>query len=762
LWGSWLGTVSLPNPSPKGYHLFDPEVSFGGFLGAFPQVNLIPDAWVRDDSTTDSVLQGLSHEMVEAISDPNDGLNLPVIGGLIPPGITVSGGQTNGIGFNEIGDAEPDDQYFYRLPPATGTSGTSVQAYWSAVDNAFIVPDGNDEKFFLDPIYASPNLVSPATFTNTYDLSFHADQGLNRPDGFTIDMVNGGVKLTVHNSHTNQDETATFDPGVIHSITLDLGNQANTVNIEHTPVDVTIRENGGTDAVNLSPTARSLGTTIQGTVALMGTATTTVTVEDQNNSSSDTYKLVPGGMHDQSGSGCSIDHAYTLNVYPGRGTSNDIEVQGELVGSATNLYLNASPANTVNVLGNFRGSTLDVYSLSAGTAANIDTINLGAANPGIFNPGQPGNLDLIGSGGTVHGRANGTDVNLLDQSVMTTFTYTVTSKAVTRPASANPAQTAGVTLVGGVRNLALRASSANDTFVLQSLPTGLLSMSVTGGGAQNSVQSQLPGYHTWAISPGGSNVTLDSGPGQITFSNVWNLTGGPGVDRFQFIRKTTSEGTLQDGSIGGFLDGGLYSAGDWLDYFQNANPVNVNLATGTATGVGGGVRNLQHVHGSSTAANTLVGNKMGNILIGGAAADVLIAGSGNSILIGGGGADTLANNSSLANGSAQTGFNIMIGGRTDFDTLTPANVRVLNAFFGAWQAVNSVATYHAEVTLLRDTGLVVGATRYWLNSSSVHAVPGPAPYFKNTAQTTLDWFFWPTGSVFLNPPAVGEVGTQIF
>jgi hypothetical protein len=95
------------------------------------------------------------------------------------------------------------------------------------------------------------------------------------------------------------------------------------------------------------------------------------------------------------------------------------------------------------------------------------------------------------------------------------------------------------------------------------LPGGLATLRVNGASRQNTVQSSLSGNHTWSIYPTGGNVTLDQGlqPVAVTFSADWNLIGGPGADRFQFIHQAGLDGNLggDSGSGDNLLIGGYTS-----------------------------------------------------------------------------------------------------------------------------------------------------------------------------------------------------------
>jgi hypothetical protein len=95
-------------------------------------------------------------------------------------------------------------------------------------------------------------------------------------------------------------------------------------------------------------------------------------------------------------------------------------------------------------------------------------------------------------------------------------------------------------------------------------------------------------------------------------------------------------------------------------------------------------------------------------------------GTGNAVLIGGKGSNTLANQGTgftlmIAGGGQSTltgnGRDILVGGTTNYDANTPANVKSLNAILGVW---SSGAAYGARVAKLN------GTTGTVLNSTTVH------------------------------------------
>jgi hypothetical protein len=246
------------------------------------------DKWAGVSSDThiwlDAFTETLSHELAETISDPDSA------GITVSPPAALPASLING---KQIGDNEPEQagaiHYSYRL------NGNWVQPYWSADDNAFIVPDGNVQKFYLSPIW------SGNTFTGRYDLNVNGDQlGTGYNDVITIAQTDpgdpagspmGSVRVTLNG------ETATFDSGVgsagvggsgkstISSIYVDTGQGRNSVNIAGLPSDVALHVKGGlnsNDVVTVGSTGSLFG--IAGTVSVSNDSGKTSLVIDESNS----------------------------------------------------------------------------------------------------------------------------------------------------------------------------------------------------------------------------------------------------------------------------------------------------------------------------------------------------------------------------------------------------------------------------------------------------------------------------------------------
>ena len=160
----------------------------------------------------------------------------------------------------------------------------------------------------------------------------------------------------------------------------------------------------------------------------------------------------------------------------------------------------------------------------------------------------------------------------------------------------------------------LIGGAQNDAFRFQ--PGGSLQGSIDGGGGSNALDYSIDGgvavtvnlqTHAASRLHGGTSggfthmqgmvgstaagdrlIGLDGGElwqitgnnggmvGPLAFSRFENLQGGTGSDTFKFSPTGTVSGSIAGG-------GGI----DWLDYSLFITPVNVNLATGSATHVAG-------------------------------------------------------------------------------------------------------------------------------------------------------------------------------
>jgi hypothetical protein len=361
-------------------------------------------------------------------------------------------------------------------------------------------------------------------------------------------------------------------------------------------------------------------------------------------------------------------------------------------GGGTTFFLAPNQGAGTTIAASGPGNTLvednqaNVWTLSGANAGNVN----GVAFTGIQNLFGSGADTLIGpnanetwtitstNAGTVAGVSFSGFANLTGGTGNDTFHF-----------NNGQGVTGVVTGGGGTDTLDY---SAYTTAVKVNLASG----TATGTGGFANINALTGGHggntligpnttNTWAIT--GTNAGTVAG---VSFSAFPNLTGGSGMDIFLF---SAGKG------VTGKIDGG--GGGDWLDNSQYTTPVTVNLATGSATGVGGGVTNVPNVRGGQ-AGSTLTGNSVGNILIGGLGSDTITGGSGRSILIGGKGSGPV---------TGGTGDDIVIGDFTSFDGSSAANDLALEAILGEWQSSDSYAVRIAKIKAgVNGAQLVFGTT----------------------------------------------------
>ena len=216
---------------------------------------------------------------------------------------------------------------------------------------------------------------------------------------------------------------------------------------------------------------------------------------------------------------------------------------------------------------------------------------------------------------------------------------------------------------------------------------------------------------TWTI----DNINEGSLTGGIGFESIENLTGGVLDDTFQF-----SDGVGLSGRIDG--QAGI----DTLDYSVHLSGITVDLSTGVAASVDGGVTKIENVFGGAAndllfgdaGDNTLRGNGGYDILLGGAGLDHLFGDDGRDMLFGGIDADSLA-------GGADD--DILISGTTIYD----ANTTVLLALQHVWTRTD--ASYFLRVARLRS-----GKSGYALSNVTVLTDDALDSLFGGTGQ---DWFW---------------------
>jgi hypothetical protein len=661
--------------------------------------------------------------------------------------------------------------------------------------------------------------------------SIRGGLNINGPSAANTSLVidDQSNSYTIYGSHTYEvknnavsrnNTTFTFNTSVlpwsvpidysrIASLTLNVGQQANTVNVDSTAAGATTTVKTGSvgDTVNVGGSTHTLDP-IQGTVNIQGgSGHNTLNIDDASNNNSEVYTVqitqftrspwvvgqasgsptqtinysqmaylnVRGGTNVDSWGAYSTASGTTTSLYSNSGapfTGNKFWVEnlsGTLDGILGPLVLHAGHAADILLVHDNMNSASHTYTLSTGEIQRDGMANITydpgfvyaavyAANSPFGHP-TPNTINLLslgpismpivaGAGDTVNvgqshsmARILGTPI-LSGQPKQVVFDDTADPQygrtiifnndgyewgisglapgriyfGLNGPSSAkilggSPApgfhlgNTYNIQSFLPGLNLSIEGGTGNDAFLVQSPAPAGTSVSLIGNVGNDTLFG--PNVNaTWSI----TNTNAGNVAG-VSFSNMPNLTGGKGVDVFKFSNGKGVAGTINGGG-----------GGDWLDYASYATPVTVNLAAGTATGVGDGVTNVPNVRGGQ-GGNVLTGNALGNILIGGAGANTINGGSGRSILISDEGLAT------VKGGSAD---DIVIGGYTNYDASSLANDLALEAILAEWQSSDSYLTRISRI----KAGLPGGYALVW--GTTVHDT-GKADSL--TGGGGMSWFF---------------------
>jgi hypothetical protein len=475
------------------------------------------------------------------------------------------------------------------------------------------------------------------------------------------------------------------------SVSITTGSAADTVNVHATGATTNLSAHGP-DTINVGNAGSVRG--IFGTLNIENPPyVSTLTVDD------------------------SADHfgrTVTLNTFTPSGDSTWASITG-LAPAAIN-YEQYDIGSPVTINGGLAGNTFNVVALPAQTVdlytgGGNDKVNVETTSGSLVVNGQGGNNTLVGPNGNETWHITGTNAGSVGGVSFSNVQNLTGGTGNDLLVFSNGAGVTGtINGGGGTNELDYAAYTAAVT-------VNLASHTATGTGGFANIQTFVGGSgsntlvgpnatNTWNIT--GTNGGSVAG---VTFSAFPNLTGGTGMDVFKF-----SAGNGVTGKING---GG---GGDWLDYALYTTPVTVNLTTGAATGVGGGVTNVPNVRGGA-GTNTLTGNAQGNILIGGASTNIITGGSGRSILIGDTGAATV---------KGGTGDDIVIGGYTNYDTSSTANDLALEAILAEWRSADSYTTRVSKI----KAGLPGGYKLVW--GTTVHD-NGKADTL--TGGGGMNWFF---------------------
>jgi hypothetical protein len=392
----------------------------------------------------------------------------------------------------------------------------------------------------------------------------------------TVKNASGSTALTIDDSGDVAAKTATMTssaltglaPAVINyanlsALTVDGGSGGNTFTVASTPVATALNSGTGNDSVNVQGTANPL--TVQGQAG------------------SDT--VVIGSLAPAlGGTLAGLTAAVTIGNAAGS-TALRVDDSGDAAAKTTTITSSAITGLAPATISYSGLSSLSVLGSNGGTTFNLQTDTVpvsltgGAAND-TFNLAT-GDLGALPAAVTVNGGGGSGDAVVLnDQSAPASETYTITSTTVTRPGF-------GGLTYNTVEHLTLNDGVGGNTITIVST-AATTPVTINASGSNNTLIGPNLA-NTWTIT--GSNAGT---VGNVTFSDIANLTGGTGNDVFHFN---------SGGSVTGMVDGG--AGANTLDLSAYTTHLTVNLATGAATHTGG-FANISTFLGG-TAANTLTG-----------------------------------------------------------------------------------------------------------------------------------------------------------
>ena len=449
----------------------------------------------------------------------------------------------------------------------------------------------------------------------------------------------GGTDTIIVNGTTSADsfvvnnQTVTFN-GIaisetnVQAWTLNGLGGNDTLTIASTPSAVPLTFNGGGDSGDtlIGPSEDSTWNITSASGGSLGNLTWSGVANLTGGSGNNTFAFQSGGSVsgvidggegtntlDYSGNGGA---AITVNL----ATATAPNIQG---GYQNIQSIVGSSATTDTLIGPGTNSTWQLTGTDSGTIgsiafSSIENLTGGSGNDtfSFLSKGAVSQID--GGGGTneldYSQFINGVSVNLATG--LATATSTIKNIQMVLGSAGNDTLTGGAsasTLSGDGGIDTLNGGSGNTTILVAiNQRVGTV---VTGGSGTTTLVGSARS-NAWNIS--GSNMGALNG---ITFSGVQNLTGGTRADQFIF---------QSGGSISGSIVGGGII--EVLDYSNLTTGVTVNLTTGKATGVGGGITNITSVIGS-TGNDHLTGGTGSSTLDGHGGTDVLLGGTGNTTFV---------------------------------------------------------------------------------------------------------------------------------
>ena len=245
-----------------------------------------------------------------------------------------------------------------------------------------------------------------------------------------------------------------------------------------------------------------------------------------------------------------------------------------------------------------------------------------------------------------------------------------------------------------LKSITLNGLTGNDTVTIDysnGNPIPVNGLSFDGGSGTNTLAATGQA-NSWAIS-GANSGTLNTA---VTFTNTQNLTGGASSDTFSFT----------GGSISGNVDGG--GGIDTLDYSALAGPVSVNLASDSASNIGGIFSNINNFTGSG-GSDTLTGPSSSTVW-------QITAANGGLV-----GADSFSSFENLVGGAGSDTFAIKPGGSISGNVDGGGGVNRLD-----YSAIGGPITVNLQTNAASDIGGIFANLSQFVGSAGSDLLVGPA------------------------------------
>jgi Ca2+-binding RTX toxin-like protein len=484
-----------------------------------------------------------------------------------------------------------------------------------------------------------------------------------------------------------------------------------------------------------------------------------VSIDNNSDSAQRSFSLVNGALTGLAPASIFVDHIYDFEIKGGIGGST-FTVANAAFGNTLQFDC-GSPRDSVNVFTCLIGDFSDGLVVN-GVGGN-DSVTLGSTGS------SPGGL-LIGINASV--RINNAALILDDSSDSNVPEYVEfdgSSFSVSWgdvPLTVYGSNLTSLTFSGGsAGGLYLFLYNGNTNSLHLNLGTGINTVqvvpgfhlvgSITASGGTNTIQlGTVPARYEFYASHFTGSTILDGiisvlGTNNIELFSGTNATGMIGFSGDNSILQVDAGAVAGNVYMGGNntrtkLQGNAKVAGTvkgtagvtTLDYSGYGSGVSVNLLTGTASGVAGGVSQLQNIIGSAFD-DCLVGGTGNGFLAGGTGNDRLAAGAGRWLLLGGIGTDTLIGGS---------GDDILIGGATAYD----GNITALDAVMREW--IRTDLDSSQRIAHLKNGGGFNGTNL--LNASTVLDDSAADTL---TGGQGLNWFFQSAGDWITNLGSLDRV-----